>query len=319
MAIEFRCTQCGKLLRTADDTAGKQAKCPECGAIMTIPEIAASGDNPFGTTGPQMPFPGESGNPFQSPGGLTPSGPNAYRAPIARGTLDIGDIFGRTWTLLKADFGMCLAAALIVLMINIGASSLSHLVPVVGLIVAMLFQVWIYIGQALFFLKKARGQRPDIGVVFNGWPHFGKILLASIIVFLILIGIAIVCVVPAALIGLAISSDAALFLGIAGGVVAIGAILYVQLMLSQFYYLIIDQDADVIDSLKMSNELMEGNKLTLFLINLVAGTLGTLLVLVTCGIGLVLVTPYMAMLNAVVYLTVTSQPTAEQMQSGPTA
>ncbi len=30
MPIEFRCLQCGKLLRTGDDTAGKQAKCPEC-------------------------------------------------------------------------------------------------------------------------------------------------------------------------------------------------------------------------------------------------------------------------------------------------
>ena len=37
MAIEFRCTKCGKLLRTGDDTAGKHAKCPECGEILVIP------------------------------------------------------------------------------------------------------------------------------------------------------------------------------------------------------------------------------------------------------------------------------------------
>ncbi len=39
MPIEFRCTQCNKLLRTPDNTAGKQAKCPECGALMTVPAI----------------------------------------------------------------------------------------------------------------------------------------------------------------------------------------------------------------------------------------------------------------------------------------
>jgi len=41
MAIEFRCSQCQRLLRTGGDTVGKQAQCPECGAITTIP--AASG------------------------------------------------------------------------------------------------------------------------------------------------------------------------------------------------------------------------------------------------------------------------------------
>ena len=37
MPIEFRCSQCGKLLRTGDDTAGRQAQCPECGALTGIP------------------------------------------------------------------------------------------------------------------------------------------------------------------------------------------------------------------------------------------------------------------------------------------
>lgn len=43
MSIEFRCSQCQRLLRTGDDTAGKQAQCPECGAITTIPSVAAAG------------------------------------------------------------------------------------------------------------------------------------------------------------------------------------------------------------------------------------------------------------------------------------
>ncbi len=37
MPIEFQCSNCGKPLRTADNTAGKLAKCPKCGAVMTIP------------------------------------------------------------------------------------------------------------------------------------------------------------------------------------------------------------------------------------------------------------------------------------------
>jgi hypothetical protein len=41
MPIEFRCTNCNRLLRTQDDTAGKQAECPGCGAVAPIP---AKGD-----------------------------------------------------------------------------------------------------------------------------------------------------------------------------------------------------------------------------------------------------------------------------------
>jgi phage FluMu protein Com len=91
MAIEFRCAQCGRLLRTADDTAGKPAQCPECGAITTIPvpgaaipptsgsapespfaaggggAAGAGGSSPFGPSGPQAGPAGEPQNPYQSP------------------------------------------------------------------------------------------------------------------------------------------------------------------------------------------------------------------------------------------------------------
>jgi phage FluMu protein Com len=75
MPIEFRCSHCGKLLRTGDGTAGRQAQCPECATICTVPSASAptgpipaspSGGNPFGA----IPRPSETGgaeNPYQSP------------------------------------------------------------------------------------------------------------------------------------------------------------------------------------------------------------------------------------------------------------
>jgi len=38
MAIEVTCTACGKNLRAMDSAAGKQAKCPDCGSLVSIPE-----------------------------------------------------------------------------------------------------------------------------------------------------------------------------------------------------------------------------------------------------------------------------------------
>jgi hypothetical protein len=81
MPIEFRCGQCGKLLRTGDDTIGRQAQCPECGAISTVPtasEPSQSPAPPLTPLGGASPFggtqaPGEEGsdNPYQSPASAT--------------------------------------------------------------------------------------------------------------------------------------------------------------------------------------------------------------------------------------------------------
>lgn len=86
MAIEFRCTECGKLLRVADETAGKQAKCPACGAIAPIPpkgkpfdalpSTSQAESNPFAVATPNVqPMPsGPEGefNPYQAPSQAAP-------------------------------------------------------------------------------------------------------------------------------------------------------------------------------------------------------------------------------------------------------
>jgi phage FluMu protein Com len=305
MPIEFRCTQCQKLLRTADDTWGKKAKCPECGAVMTIPETPHA--DSLGGDEPRPSSSVDSGNPYQSPSEFAPA------LPISQGTLDLGDILNRTWVLFNADMGECVLAALIVMLLNIGVSSASFFVPVVGTIVSTLFSVWIHIGLALYFLKKARGQEVLIGEVFNGWPHFGKILLAVLLVFLIMAGIVLVCVLPLLLVGATISKEAAVGFAAVGFVAATGLIWYIMLAFSQFYYLILDRNIDVILAMKTSLSLMEGNKLMLFIIQLVAGVLGSVLTLLTCGLGLFFVPPFLAMMQAVIYLTITGQPTAEQI------
>jgi phage FluMu protein Com len=38
--IEFTCSFCGKALQVADQYAGKQARCPGCSQVVTVPEIA---------------------------------------------------------------------------------------------------------------------------------------------------------------------------------------------------------------------------------------------------------------------------------------
>ncbi|MGA2035120.1 MAG: hypothetical protein ABSG68_22965, partial [Thermoguttaceae bacterium] len=74
MAIEFRCSQCNTLLSVGDEAAGRQAKCPQCGAVATVPSVPAApsapdlspADSPFALSGPS-PFGADSENPYQSP------------------------------------------------------------------------------------------------------------------------------------------------------------------------------------------------------------------------------------------------------------
>lgn len=57
MAIEFHCPSCQQLFRTPDQAAGKNGKCPHCGAVFPIPAAA----------GPLVPA---------GPAPSTPAGPN---------------------------------------------------------------------------------------------------------------------------------------------------------------------------------------------------------------------------------------------------
>lgn len=85
MSIEFRCLKCQKLLRVPDVSAGKMARCPDCGEVQAVPsETTASGAavsepvvspasepetdsiNPFGEKSAgagETPF-GDSANPY---------------------------------------------------------------------------------------------------------------------------------------------------------------------------------------------------------------------------------------------------------------
>jgi DNA-directed RNA polymerase subunit RPC12/RpoP len=89
MAIEFRCTQCHRLLRIGDDAAGRQARCPDCGAISLVPPAGTEAPVPDAASElPTLPPRSQPGSPF-APGGPMPAGGgqplNPYEAPATYG------------------------------------------------------------------------------------------------------------------------------------------------------------------------------------------------------------------------------------------
>ena len=304
MSIEFRCTQCSKLLRTGDETAGKQAKCPQCGAVMTIPAASSAAPPPLAPLGGAEPQPAGSANSYQSPASFVPLGTSQAPGAISPTVLDLSDIFNRTWNIFKEQWGMCVVAILLVWAISFGVNFIVGVgVNLVGVAAkskaihtlllgtanlgTSIFGVWLSIGQAKYFLKVARGQAAEIGDLFSGGPLFINILLGSMLVGVIVLVGLLALVVP-------------------------GVIL--SLMFSQFYFLILDRNVPVLESLSQSKELTNGNKMTLFLISLVGGLAGTALVIVTCGLGIFAVAPFFSLMAPVIYLTITGQPTADQLK-----
>ncbi len=220
MPIEFRCTQCAKLLRTGDDTAGKKARCPGCQTILTVPSgeqppprqapppqpESGAGENPFASgyagqgyasQGPQP----DSGNPYQAPGEYAMQ--TDYHAVGASGeirpsSIGFGETFSRTWAAFTDQLGMCVLVAFLCLAMKLfallGVYGLAIITMVVSEEVAMAavvffilllpaacFVIWIGIGESIFYLKVARGQEAEISEIFSGAPYFLRIFGTNVL------------------------------------------------------------------------------------------------------------------------------------------
>jgi hypothetical protein len=111
MSIETRCGGCGKLLRVADEFAGRQARCPQCGFIYIVPvaggPVAAASSQPHFAAQ----LTGDSDGPWWM---RTPEG-QTY-GPVPREKLDVWVREGRVTDdchLRQGDQGAWLAASVI--------------------------------------------------------------------------------------------------------------------------------------------------------------------------------------------------------------
>lgn len=179
-------------------------------------------------------------------------------------------------------------------------------------VAAQIFGQWINIGETIFFIKTARGQSGEFGDIFAGGPYLLRALGAGILFVLGMLLICGVCLAPAGVLALVEAEEAAviaLIVGLPIGVIG-GAIF--SMTFFPYYYLIIDQNLGVIDSFSVARTVTVGNRLTAFALILCTSIICGLITLCTCGIGLLGVLPYIALLYPVIYLMMIGQPTAAQ-------
>jgi hypothetical protein len=122
MPIEFRCSQCGKLLRTGDDTVGRQAQCPECGAISTVPSAPAPSPSPTQPTPPLG-----AGSPFGAGQTAGEGSENPYQSPAAASYLPPGQLDALSLQKVSGPATALLVTAILAMILHVVLMGLGFL------------------------------------------------------------------------------------------------------------------------------------------------------------------------------------------------
>lgn len=336
MPIEFACSQCGKQLRTPDETAGRQAKCPQCGAIMQIPNAAAA---PPAATPPPSSFGGpasggaEGWNPYASPdvGGQSAAARQAVAGEIAPTRVDISQALGSSWEIFKRNLGLCLLTGItwiaVGIVVGMASSLLMSAIAGFGMfapaprqiqigafvaaqlvvqVISWVFNAWLYMGIIRCFLRIARGDAATVGDMFTGGPYFVR----GMIIMAIFFALSVVEIIVMALVLPNPAVPDVSFWVITLAFVIASVIIY--LLVSQSYFLVVDRDLRAMEAISTSVSIMSGNKLALFVVLLVTGVLGIIGTIITCFIGIIAVLPFSMLVLAVFYLQATGQATADR-------
>jgi uncharacterized membrane protein len=209
----------------------------------------------------------------------------------------LGAILSRTWNDFARQWLMAVLAPLAAFGVwvlgvagaagGVGVAALvDHHADVVipaaalAVVACLALTAWLHAGLTLVFLKIAHGAPAEIGDVFSGGPYFLRIIVAQV------------------LIGLTVIFGLCLFL--------FPAVIF-WLMFSQSTFLIVDRNAGVLESLRLSCRATWGNRLLLLAILLIAWVAGGAISSSTVLLATLVVAPFLRLMRAVIYLSLTGQ------------
>lgn len=300
MAIEFQCPACQAILRVPDDAAGKQAKCPRCGQVVTV--LGSQPRQPDSGIGPAVPPP--PSGPTISPGSadFNPYAPPqtqvSYMSPVDRGVIEpqiisFGETFNITWRLFFDNMGPYLGMGAMVFGISFLMNILTTVANVafvgVGdeeafaflgifmflvLLLAIAVNLWLQGGMLRYSIELAKGMRPSFGRVFLPINLFLGYLAVSLILGLVIFAGFVLLIIP-------------------------GIILMLMFYCAPAAYL--DGKAGIMEAFTVSRNITRGNRLTILGLMLANMFLALVAIVVTCGLAGLLTAPFFNLLIAVIY------------------
>jgi hypothetical protein len=230
-------------------------------------------------------------------------------------TIDAGDILNRSWEIYKRELGLLIVSILIAFgipfVVNFALGFIQQIVVlavvgvgaggpgggnpnaaakgfvvlgigmwVVSFLINLAVQTYMQAGLAVFMLRVARGESPEIADLFSGMKYFWRFLWGSLLYGIMAAVGFLLLIVPG---------------------------IFIVLMFWPFEYVIVDRNSGVIDSLQESREATSGNFLAVFLLALAGFGINLLGVCPGLFIGLLFTMPLTTLMLAVAYCGMTGQ------------
>ncbi len=314
MAIEFYCSQCNTLLSVPDGSEGRQSQCPSCGALADIPAPTSGGNAP-------------AVNPYAAPeGGFDgPQREVVSAGPTLHAKIDVGDVVSKSWAIFKDRLGIAVGLIVVYWVITVALEFMLGMLAVgVGgrdpdmiqaisqilQIASSVVDTWLGAGVSMAMLEIARGRDTEISRLFSGGRYLLRLIGLQVLLGLVALGIMAVLAGIPALFGYVVAGKhAAMNIGAVGIVISMVPLIYLGFAMFATQLLIIDRDMGIIDSIKQSWQVTQGNKLSLFLLGLVSVGIIILGVLALV-VGIIFAIPLVVIIYTVAYLAMTGQPIA---------
>ncbi|MCH8922592.1 MAG: DUF975 family protein [Planctomycetes bacterium] len=300
MLIEYACSSCHATLETSEQLIGKLAICPQCDArkLVVAPDADDLGGGLRHCTIDATAL-------LQTAWKIYYSRPGRCMRPVLIVYLIVFVCFALTtgaslsyfltfdWAELSdrltgdelVEMAYADPLGLVKTLVETFRDDPRKLLPLlqyasVAMAICLLVTVWLQIGEALVMLQIARGRRPSMWLLFRGSRLLAPVIVAGVLFAVIVLGGSLLLVVP--------------------GVV--WAITFFPM-----FYLLVERRAGLLGSLSLCRKITRGNKVQLFVLALIMLGISTLGSLIPLGLGHVLVDPYLALLGAVTYLSLTGQ------------
>ncbi|HRX83044.1 MAG: hypothetical protein H6821_01505 [Planctomycetaceae bacterium] len=338
MPVEFRCTGCSKLLRTPDESAGKKAKCPQCGEIVDVPtqsqsvvdaaptkfqqEVAET--NPFGhvASSPSVAL----SNPYESPPISAPQVKQQHLPVLEHRQISFDETLRMCWEVTQNQLGPIALCGLLYLAIAVGTNMATGFIAPIGQamkepavqisgqivqqVAGFFVNTYLQLGLLIFGLNLVRTGTARVSDMFQVGPYYLRGLGLFLLMTVIYYGVMLVCMIPAFGTILTERPEIIIPAFVVFGLLGFTCGMYAILRMVLAGAFLVDRNTGIRESLRLSDQYMAGNKLATFLLSFVTGIVGMLVVLVTCCIGSVVVAPFMlGVLFPTIYLLATGQPT----------
>jgi hypothetical protein len=259
------------------------------------------------------------GNPYAPP--RSRSLPEAAPPRFAGISFTVEDVFNWSWAIFNSRSLPCISLFWGMVGLNtafaLGTQLLLERVLAAGPEPAVVFftfvivalarlfvQVWLGIGMSRGLISVARHEPVSFDVIFSGRGRVATMMLAGIIVFVI-IGAPILLlslVIVATYLSMArVEPLSVLLVFVFGGGSGAAWIIYMAARLMQFYFLVIDREVDVFQSIQWSWRLTRDRASTIILVSMLQFCVG-LAGFLACCVGCIVALPLSSMMGVVTYL-----------------